>query len=67
MKRHYEGWLSERIPALGGKTPLQAVKTAAGREAVEALLRQIERDAARLRPPMDPAIVRGLRERLGLA
>jgi len=67
MKRHYEGWLSDRIPALGGKTPLQAVKTAAGREAVEALLRQIERDAAKLRPPMDPAIVRGLRERLGLA
>jgi antitoxin Xre/MbcA/ParS-like protein len=57
----------ERIPALGNRTPLQAVKTAAGREAVQALVAQIERDSARMRPPMDPQIIRRLRERLGLA
>jgi len=43
---HWSGWADEKIPALGGKTPRQAVKTADGRESVEALLRSAERDAA---------------------
>lgn len=66
MTRHYEDWVSERIPALGNRTPMQAMKTAAGRDAVEALVMQIERDSARMHPPMNPGIVRRLRERLGL-
>lgn len=41
-----EGWVDEKIPALGGKTPRQAVKTADGRESVEALLCSFERRAA---------------------
>ena len=43
---HWEGWVDEKIPALGGKTPRQAVKSADGRESVEALLRSAERRAA---------------------
>lgn len=66
MSRHYEAWVAERIPALGNKTPLQAMKTASGREAVEALVRQIERDGERMDPPLDAAITRRVRERLGL-
>ncbi len=66
MSRHYEAWVNERIPALGNRTPLQAVKSRAGREAVEALVTQIERDAAKMSPPMDPQIVKRLKERLGL-
>lgn len=66
LARHYEAWVSEKIPALGNRTPLSAVKTRAGREAVEALVTQLERDGARMRPPLDPAIVKRLRERLGL-
>jgi hypothetical protein len=31
-------WPSIKLPALGGKTPLQAVKNSDGREMVEALL-----------------------------
>lgn len=39
---HWKGWINERIPALGGKTPRQAVKTPDGRESVEALLKDAE-------------------------
>ncbi len=47
MAAHWRGWVDERIPALGGKTPRQAVKTADGRESVEALLLSAERRAGR--------------------
>lgn len=42
--RQWESWVDERIPALGGKSPRNAVKTADGREAVDALLKDFERD-----------------------
>jgi len=42
--RHWESWVDEKIPALGGKSPRNAVKTADGHEAVEALLKDFERD-----------------------
>lgn len=42
--KHWESWVDQDIPALGGKTPRNAVKTADGREAVEALLQDAERD-----------------------
>ena len=41
--RHWESWADQKIPALGGITPRKAVKTADGREAVEALLNDAER------------------------
>ena len=43
ISRHWETWVDESIPALGGSTPRDAVKTADGREAVEALLQDAER------------------------
>ncbi len=66
MARYYEQWVNDSIPALGGRTPLEAVKDPAGREAVEALLRQIERDGSRMTPPLEPRIIQQLRERLRL-
>ena len=43
LAQHWENWINDKIPALGGKTPKQAVKSADGREAVEALLKEAER------------------------
>ncbi len=67
LSRHYEGWVNERIPALGNRTPMNAITTREGREAVAALVAQIERDGRAMKPPLNPAIVTRLRERLGLA
>ena len=65
MSRHYETWPDEPVPALGGKTPRQAVKDPAGREMVEALLLQFERDERR-RPEAVRYDFNRLRERLGI-
>jgi hypothetical protein len=66
--RHWEAWVDQEIPALGGKTPTEAVQTADGRESVEALLHDIERGKGQ--DPFTLAANRkGLqrvRERLGL-
>lgn len=67
MRRHYEAWLDEDIPSLGNRTPRQAVQDADGRESVEALLRQIERDAQDQRIPVDPRLLDDLRKELGIA
>ena len=67
MEKHYAGWVSQKLPALGGRTPLEAVADPAGREAVDALVLQIERDGERMAPPLDPEIARRLRQRLGLS
>ena len=66
LRAHYRKWIDEKIPALGNRTPREAVRDPDGREAVEALIRQLERDGVRQRPPLDPSIVRELREMLGL-
>lgn len=66
MAAHYEGWVEEEIPALGGLSPMEAVKDRSGREKVEALITQIERQGQRMSPPLDEAITRRMRERLGL-
>lgn len=42
MQKHSEKWLKEKIPALDGKTPLQAVKTDEGRKKVAELLKFFE-------------------------
>ena len=42
--KHWEGWVDNIIPALGGKSPRDAINTADGREAVEALLKDAEKD-----------------------
>lgn len=66
MRQHYRKWPEEKLPALKGLTPLQAVKTSDGREMVEALLVDFERNGKNTNPPLDPAIITELRERLGL-
>jgi len=44
IAKHWEGWVDQKIPALEGKSPREAVKSPDGREAVEALLKDAERD-----------------------
>ena len=41
-ERHYRNWADESIPALGDRTPREAVATQSGREAVIELLKQYE-------------------------
>jgi SEC-C motif len=50
LQKQVEGWVRLKIPALGGLTPLQAVKDADGREMVEALVVQQERDVLKTFP-----------------
>jgi SEC-C motif-containing protein len=66
LRRHYRSWPDEQLPALGGRTPREAVQDAEGREAVQALLRQFERDMAREDPALNAGIVDELRATLGL-
>ncbi|MBS0365511.1 MAG: SEC-C domain-containing protein [Proteobacteria bacterium] len=66
QRRHYENWPEVALPALNNKTPLEAVRDPDGREMVDALITQFERDAARMPVPPDPAVFGGLRRRLGL-
>lgn len=47
MAEHYASWVSMPIPALGGKTPMQAAKLKTGRPKVVELLKDIERSEAR--------------------
>ncbi len=42
MQKHSEKWLKEKIPALDGKTPVQAIKTDEGRRKVIELLKSFE-------------------------
>jgi hypothetical protein len=42
LQKTVEGWVHEKIPVLGGLTPMQAVRDPDGKEIVEALLRDWE-------------------------
>ncbi|MDE3164288.1 MAG: SEC-C domain-containing protein, partial [Acidobacteriota bacterium] len=42
MAAHYAHWADEHLPALGGKTPRESLRTKAGRQAVIDLLRMME-------------------------
>jgi hypothetical protein len=66
-RRHEERWVEEKIPALGGLTPRQALADPSARPRLEALLDDMEWQRRRAGPggaSMDPDRVRGL---LGLA
>jgi hypothetical protein len=43
MQKQVESWVHQKIPALGGRTPLEAVRDPDGKEMVEALLLEWER------------------------
>jgi|HubBroStandDraft_6_1064221.scaffolds.fasta_scaffold88604_2 hypothetical protein len=45
LQKEVEAWVHRKVPALAGRTPLQAVQDAEGREMVEALLMMFERRA----------------------
>jgi hypothetical protein len=62
---HYERWVDDKLPALGGQTPRQAVKTAAGRAKVEALLAGMGRPRASGSLDLKPPVAR-IRKKLGL-
>ncbi len=68
IRKHWENWVDMKLPALGGKTPREAVLTGDGVEAVEALLLQAERTVERdpVRGDMDREGTRLVRELLGL-
>lgn len=63
----YEQWIHQGIPALEGKSPLQAVQSATGRAQVEELLRELEKiekiRARRGEPHYD---INKVRRKLGL-
>lgn len=64
-EQHYADWVDERIPALGGLTPREAVRTASGRRKVEVLLKEIEHGESRL-PEGERFDVRWLRRELAV-
>lgn len=66
-RKHLESWGDQKIPALGNRTPKQAVKTPEGREMVETLLKDFERSAAvRDDDGFELGVIQGLWGRLGL-
>lgn len=65
-ERHWMSWPNEPVPALDGRTPAEAVKDPDGREIVEALLIQFERDERRKRSSEPRFDFARLRQRLGL-
>ncbi len=65
LRSYYRNWAHMDIPALGGKTPRQAMKTNDGREMGEALLLDFERRAGH-QPGLDQEIFDELRTTLGI-
>jgi hypothetical protein len=67
LRQHYRGWVDSSLPALGGRTPRQAMRTRDGREMVEALLVGLERQEGSEVMPVDPSIVAEIRATLQAA
>jgi hypothetical protein len=65
LQKETDAWIHKKLPALGGRTPLQAVKDPDLREIVEALLLDFERHAA-TDPPGTAPDFSGIRKRLGV-
>ena len=68
LTAHWDGWVDKKIPALGGISPREAVKTNDGRESVEALLLDAERHTADDEQMGDVSLdaIKDTRRRLGL-
>ena len=64
-KRHWEAWLDQPVPALGGVTPRVAATTALGRERLEALLSDFD-FRNRQRDPDERVDIGRLRQALDL-
>jgi hypothetical protein len=63
---HWEAWIHMKVPALGNRTPAEAVGDPDGREMVEALLTEFDRYDSKKRPGQPRVDIPGLRRRLGL-
>jgi len=66
IEAQWEAWYNESVPALQGKTPLQAARTKAGRERLEALLVDFERSNEHASQPYLRVDIAAMRKRLGL-
>ena len=67
MAAHWEYWVDQPIPILGNRTPRESVrKRGDGREIVESIVIQAERDGRSPQLQTDEDVLRRLRERLGL-
>lgn len=66
MEAHWEAWYNERVPALQNKTPLEAARTKAGRERLEALLIDFERRNEVVAQPFLRVDIEAMRKKLGL-
>ncbi len=67
LSDHWEQWVYEKLPALGGETPIEAVKDPDGREMVIALLDQFERNDEK--QPLERKqhkYIEGVQKKLGL-
>jgi Protein of unknown function (DUF2384) len=51
LQRRVESWIYQKVPALGGRTPLEAVGTPDGKEVVESLLLDWERQTENISDP----------------
>jgi hypothetical protein len=68
MQKQVETWVHQKIPALGGRTPLEAVHDPDGKEMVEALLLEWERrDEKDVSPNQIRPDISALRRLLNLA
>lgn len=66
-QKHWDNWVNMKVPALGNKTPIHAAKTKNGRELLEALLVQFEREAvARPQPGITFETFKIIRAKLGV-
>ncbi len=65
VRRHYETWPDQPLPALDGLTPREASATAIGREKVTALLRGL--DVVAKPQPGHQEAIRRLRHELGIS
>jgi len=67
-QKQTESWVHEKIPALGGRTPIEAVRDPDGKEAVEALLAHWERhDENDVSPNLIRPDISAIRRLLNLA
>jgi len=68
LDEHWKNWIHMNLDGLGGLTPVQAAETEEGREMLEAMFRQMERDDARQDPWMSQkAYIERAKKKLGLA
>jgi hypothetical protein len=66
LRDYYTRWMDEPVPALDGKTPRKATRTAAGRRSVAALLDDAERTSLTMPGAAAAGFFDSLRRELGL-